>query len=159
MDLSYPSSQFPARPSIALSLPDTFTPLISPTAIVAAVDTASPAGFTSNLLVICTRVIVDVTLEELAADVRDKTIAEYPTARSSSTERFVICGHDCLATVLALKPPDLPFEVEQLQTVVLVPSANPEIRDLLQVHATYAASARDPYASLFHDAVQAMVIS
>ena len=159
MDLNYPSPQFPARPTIGLSLPDSFKPLISPSAIIGAVDTDSPEGFTSNIIVICTRVIVDVTLDEMAADVRDKTVAEYPAARASATEHFQISGRDALATVLALQPAGIDFEVEQFQTVVFVATANDEIRDLLQIHATYALSVREHYAPLFHDAVRSMTVS
>lgn len=156
MDFAFPSPTFPERPSLTLTLPDSFGPVISPSALVAAADSASPEGFTANILVVATRVIADVTLDEMAADVREKTVAEYPNARVGDTEHLKISGLDALRTTMALQPAEVSFEVEQAQTVVFVATANPEIRDLLQVHATYAASSRDHYAALFDEAVRTL---
>jgi hypothetical protein len=158
MDFVFPSPTFPERPSITLVLPDSFAPVLSPNALLAAADRESPEGFTANIVVVSTRAIVDVTLDEMAADVRDKAVAEYPNARVGSTEHLRISDLDALRTLMALQPQDVDFEIEQAQTVVFVPSANPEIRDLVQVHATYASATRDHYAALFDEAVRTLRI-
>jgi len=159
MDFVFPSPMFPERPTLVLTLPDSFAPVISPNALVAAADRESPEGFTANILVVSTRAIVDVTLEEMAADVREKAVLEYPGARIGTTEHLKVSGLDALRTTLALQPSEVDFEVEQAQTVVFVDTAHPEIRDLLQIHASYAASTRDHYAALFDEVVRTVKIN
>ena len=159
MDFEYPSTTFPARPSVAVTLPDSFEPLVSASVMLGARDTASPPYFFANLVVICTRVVNDMTLDETAADLRAKTSSEYPDARMSETEHAVISGLDALTTITAMRPANVGFDIEQTQTVIFVPTANVRVRDLLQLHASYAADTRDRYAGLFLDAVRSIRIT
>jgi hypothetical protein len=153
MDLAYPSATFPAHLPVTLSLPDTFEPVRSPDALLGAADTASPPPFTANIFVISSRVLSDATLDEMAAEVRDKTTAEYADARLSPTSHSLIGGVDALTTIAVLTPAGVDFEVEQIQTVLFVPTGNEAVRDLLQVHASYAADTRDTYAAVFATAI------
>ena len=158
MDFEYPSTTFPARPNVSFTLPDDFEPLVSASVLVGARDTtASP--FMANLIVICTRTVNDLTLDDVAADLRAKTAGEYPDARMTPTEHALVSGLDSLTTITAMTPPATGFEIEQIQTVVFVPTVNPEVRDLLQIHGSYAADTRDRFASLLLDAIRGMRIS
>jgi len=159
MDFEYPSPTFPARPTVGFTLPDTFEPLVSASVLVGARDTASAPHFMPNLIVISTRTVNDLTLDDIAADLRAKTASEYTDARMSPTEHTTIAGLDSLTTITAMTPPNVGFEIEQIQTVIFVATVNPEVRDLLQIHASYAADTREQYASLFLDAIRAMRIA
>lgn len=154
MDFEYPSPTFPARPTVGITLPDTFEPLVSASVFIGARDRAAPPHFMANLIVICTRTVNDLTLDDVAADLRAKTVSEYPDARMTPTEHAAISGLDSLTTITAMTPPAIGFEIEQIQTVVFVATINPEVRDLLQIHASYATDTREQYAGLFLDAIR-----
>lgn len=159
MDFEYPSPTFPARPTVSISLPDTFEPILSASVLIGAGDTASPPEFRANLVVICTRTVNDMTLDDVAADLRAKTASEFADARMTPTEHAVISGFDSLTTITAMTPSNVGFEIEQTQTVIFVPTANDAVRDLLQIHASYATDTREQYAPLFLAALQAIRIS
>jgi hypothetical protein len=159
MDIEHPSPTFPAQPTVGLTLPDSFEPLVSASVFLGAGDNESPPHFRANVLVICTRTVNEMTLDDTAADLRAKTATEYPDARMTPTDHLVISGFDSLTTITAMKPPTIGFEIEQIQTVIYVPTANVRVRDLLQVHASYAADTRDRYASLFLEAIRGLRIT
>jgi hypothetical protein len=159
MDIEYPSTTFPARPNVAVTLPDSFEPLVSASVFLGATDRQSPPHFRANLVVICTRTVNDMTLDETAADLRAKTASEFPDARMTETEHALISGFDSLTTITAMKPPAVGFDIEQTQTVIFVPTANVRVRDLLQIHASYASDTREHYAALFLEAVRSMRIT
>jgi hypothetical protein len=160
MDLTYPSATFPPPPSLRLTVPDSWQPLPMPDAIVAAADPNSPPEFRVTMLAVVTRVVrSDADLDALAATVHSRTVATFPSATNRGSETTEIAGHPAVVTAWTITVDRPPFELFQAEALLVVPTAHPDARDLIQLTGTCPAALADHYASAFRASMQTLQLS
>lgn len=136
MELSYPSDTFPGPPALRMTFPDTWASHPVATATISAVDQGSTDDFGTNVVVVVSRILHDHPLEEMVTIMWSQTTASYPGAEQLSSSRGTTAGQPSATTVIALRPPDTPMPLAQVQTILFVPTADPDQRDLVQLHGT-----------------------
>lgn len=160
MDLIYPSASFPPPPSLRMTVPDGWQPLPMPDAVVAAADPDSPAGFRVTLLVVTTRVVrTDAGLDQLVASAHARTAAQFPSTTTKGSERAEIAGHDAVVTARTIATDRTPSLLFQAEAMLLVPTAHPDVRDLVQITGTCPADVADRYGAIFRAAMQSLLLS
>jgi hypothetical protein len=136
MELSYPSDTFPGPPALRMTFPDTWVSHRVASAVISAVDEGSTSDFGTNIVVVVTRILHDHPLEEMVGVMWSETTASYPGAEQVGSSRGTTAGQPSATTVIALRPPDTPMPLAQVQTILFVPTVDPEQRDLVQLHGT-----------------------
>lgn len=160
MDLTYPSATFPPPPSLRLTVPDSWQPLPMPDAVVAAADPNSPPEFRVTMLAVVTRVIrSDADLDALAAAAHARTVATFPSAVNRASEPTEIAGYPAVVTAWTITVDLAPFQLFQAEALLVVPTAHPDARDLIQLTGTCPAALADHYAKAFRASMQSLQLS
>ncbi len=149
MELTYPSDTFPGPPSVRMTFPDTWVARPAASAIISAVDRDGPTDFGTNVVVIVSRILNEHPLEEMVGVMWKQTTASYPAAQQVESSRGTVAGQPSATTVIALRPPDTPAPVAQVQTILFVPTVDPDQRDLIQLHGTCKLDALLTYQTVF----------
>lgn len=159
LDLTYPSATFPPPPSMRMSVPRGWQPLPMPDAVMAAFDTSSPADFRVTILLVASRVVrSDADLAALAAAAHARTERQLaPTTEGSG--RSVIANHDAILTVRTITTELADFLVFQTEALLVVPSASPDVRDLIQITGTCPATLAEHYGAIFRAAMQSLQLN
>lgn len=160
MDLIYPSASFPPPPSLRLTVPDTWRPLPMPDAVVAAADPDSPPEFRVTILAVVTRIVrSDADLDALVTVAHRRTTAAFPSAALRRSEPAEIAGHPAVITAWTLQPEVSSFELFQAEALLVVPTAHPDIRDLIQLTGTCPSALADHYAAAFRGSMNSLRLS
>lgn len=149
MELSYPSDTFPGPPNVRMQFPDTWVARPAASAVISAVDRDSPSDFGTNVVAIVSRILNEHPLEEMVGVMWSQTTARYPGAQQVESSRGTIAGHPSATTVIALRPPDTPVALAQVQTILFVPTVDPAQRDLVQLHGTCSLDTLPAYQTVF----------
>jgi hypothetical protein len=156
----YPSATFPPPPSLRLTVPDSWQPWPMPDAVVAAADPDSPPEFRVTILAVVTRVIrTDADLDALASAAHARTIETFPSIRNRGSDRSEIAGYPAMVSAWTLTVAPAPFELFQAEALLVVPTAHPDARDLIQLTGTCPAALADHYASAFRASMQSLRLS
>lgn len=160
MDLTYPSGIFPPPPSMRMTVPDGWQPLPMPDAVIAAVDPDSPPEFRVSILVVVSRVVrTDADLDALVEAAHARTAAQFPSTTTKGSERADIAGHDAVVTARTMATDRAPFQLFQAEAMLVVPTAHPDVRDLVQVTGTCPAALADRYGAAFRASMQSLLLS
>lgn len=160
MDLTYPSAVFPPPPSLRLTVPDSWQPLPMPDAVVAAADPNSPPEFRVTMLAVITRVVrSDADLDGLVAAAHSRTRAMFAVATDRGSETTEIAGYPAVVTAWAITVDRAPFDLFQAEALLVVPTAHPDARDLIQLTGTCPAALADHYAAAFRASMQSLQLS
>ncbi|QOT15463.1 hypothetical protein [Paenarthrobacter sp. YJN-5] len=89
----YPSTAFPAFPSIAVDPPEGWTPRVVPDAVGALMGPAVPGSYVPNVVITVSRRTPDYGLKDIAKSV-DAFLSTLPDAVLLGTEPVVINGRD-----------------------------------------------------------------
>ena len=158
MELSYPSDTFPGPPSVRMTFPDTWVARPAASAVISAVDRDSPNDFGTNVVVIVSRILNEHPLEEMVGVMWSQTTARYPAAQQIESSRGSIAGQPSATTVIALRPPDTPVPVAQVQTILFAPTVDPDQRDLIQLHGTCQLDTLPTYQTVFESIFASLTI-
>jgi hypothetical protein len=159
MELSYPSDTFPGPPQLGMTFPDTWVGHPAASAVISAVDQDSPSDFGTNVVVIVSRILNEHPLEEMVGVMWSQTTARYPAAEQLSSSRGTTAGHPSATTVIALRPPDTPVAVAQVQTILFVPTSDPVQRDLIQLHGTCTLDTLATYQTVFESIFASLTVA
>lgn len=160
MDLIYPSATFPPPPSLRMTVPDTWQPLPMPDATVCAFDPDSPPEFRVTMLAVVTRVVrTDADLEALAAAAHRRTTNTFPSATVRGSETTEIAGYPAVVTAWTIRVDLAPFELFQAEALLVVPTAHPDVRDLVQLTGTCPSALADHYAAAFRASMHSLQLS
>ncbi len=158
MLIETPSEQFPAPPPLGLTLPDGWEPFSSAAATLSAFDPDSPDSFRANVVVIVTKALHSHVAEDVAQLLIDKTNDDHPGASVLRSEACTVAGFDGFVSTVVFQPEQASFPVAQVQGVVIVPTAHPEVRYAVQFHGTCAEDGLNTYGPIFTDAFTSMSI-
>jgi len=157
MELSYPSDTFPGPPSLRMQFPASWIAHPATSTVISAVDQDSPGDFGTNVVAIVSRVLDEHTLEEMVRVMWAETIARYPGAQQLESRRATTAGQPSASAVIALRPPDTPVPIAQVQAILFIPTADPAQRDLVQLHGTCTLDVLPTYQPIF-DAIFASLV-
>lgn len=160
MDLTYPSATFPPPPSLRLTVPDTWQPLPMPDATVCAADPDSPPEFRVTMLAVVTRVVrSDAGLDALVETAHRRSTATFPSAVVRGSEQAEIAGYPAVVTAWTIRVDRAPFELFQAEALLVVPTAHPDVRDLIQLTGTCPSALADHYAAAFRASMDSLQLS
>jgi len=143
-----------------MAVPDSWQPLPMPDAVVAAADPNSPPEFRVTILAVITRVVRSKAgLDELVAAAHARTTAMFPSATNQGSQPAEIAGYPALVTAWTLRVDLAPFELFQAEALLVVPTAHPDARDLIQVTGTCPAALAGHYAAPFRACMQTLQLS
>lgn len=158
MELSYPSATFPGPPALRAQFPDTWVGRPAASAVISAVDRDSPSDFGTNVVAIVSRILNEHPLEEMVGVMWTQTTARYPGAQQLESSRTTIAGQPAATTVIAIKPPDTPLAIAQVQTILFTDTVDPVQRDLIQLHGTCTLDTLPTYQTVFESIFASLTI-
>lgn len=158
MDITYPSDDFPGLPGLRLAVPEGWMPLDHPDAVAGAVDPESPTEFTTNLLVLTSRVIGDYTLDDVVERQVSQAVAQLG-GKVERQERRRIGDVDSVWTEFTFPATgESGVVLFQTQVTVLIPRVR-DIADAVTLVGTCAAGASERYAPLFEEIFLSLAVT
>ena len=138
--LTYPSDLAPALPSVAIDVPEGWSPITAADVLLAVGAPSQPGKFRTNVTVSSQRVLNDADLAANEVSLVDQLKADAPDLEEG--ERFAgqMEGLDARVLEYAFSEPAA-GTLFQIQVLVLTAPTPAGVRDLVQIHLTCAAAA------------------
>lgn len=154
--VSYPSDELPGQPSVEFELPDSWSARTAPGVAFAALDSSSPGGFATNLVVTIRRIAAGPTLEAVAAEVGEEieTLAEFASLSDGVAE---IGGRPVSVREYGFLDEKHGVTVFQLQLIVLVP-ADASTTDVVTATLSHGADGLEDDIDLLRSVARSMSI-
>jgi hypothetical protein len=160
--MNYPSDRYPALSAVAIELPDGWEAGVAPDALVVGFDTSSPSHFRTNVLVSVSRTLAELPIDAIAKTVASEAAAADPTFQVFGEEAEVVGGHEAVVRLQGRRvtaTADVTIDVLQMEALVVVPTRNPALADLVQVHATCAADVADAMSPVFRSILESLEVT
>lgn len=158
MQHRFPSDEFPPSCSVALEAPDTWQGDPAAAFPLVLFDPDDSVGFRTNLTLQIRRVVSSMTPDVVIDDLNDQ-LSEEPGFELLGTETADIGGFPAILQVHTLRPRDDAEPLFQAQCLVVVPTANPGVSDLVVVQATTTASQAETAGPLFRSIMDSLTFT